>query len=179
MIVRVHGGFLLRRGLWRWLAGWLWEEITLPLVARLARAQRGAFEGERGCLLSVRLQSRAIGFGHHGEERKIRNHPPSNLCQLPKPLPVLLLLHTHVLLARNASTHKVEGDSRNSTCGLYGAESVLMSKLRGTMTRPTNAISWFALAVEAGNLAGRCVASNRQLSLEFSKPPQQSSGIEL
>ena len=51
MIVREHGGFMLRRGLWQWLAGWLWEEITLPLVARLARTQRGAFEGEKGCLL--------------------------------------------------------------------------------------------------------------------------------
>ena len=53
MIVCVHGGFLLRRGQWHGgaVAGWLWEEITLPLVARLARAQRGAFEGERGCLL--------------------------------------------------------------------------------------------------------------------------------
>ena len=85
----------------------------------------------------MRLQSRAIGFGHHGEERKFRNHPPSNLCQLPKPLPVLL--HTHVLLARNASTHKVEGGCRPPAAAVAatahverGADSsVLMSKLRG------------------------------------------------
>ena len=48
-----------------------------------------------------------------------------------------------------------------------------MSKLRGTMIRRTNVISWFAAAKETrgGREAvgtWRCVASNRQLSLELS-----------
>ena len=97
MIVRVHGGFLLRRGLWRWLAGWLWEEITLPLVARLARTQGGATEGERGCLIrDLELRQRAR-FGALWGGAQSRNRPLSNLFRSTH-------IHTSCLHAMRART---------------------------------------------------------------------------
>ena len=77
------------------VAGWLALGGNNVAVGRSAGSRTERCVRRRRRLPTVRLQSRAIGFGHHGEERKFRNHPPSNLCQLPKPLPVLLLLHTH------------------------------------------------------------------------------------
>ena len=108
------------------VAGWLALGGNNVAVGRSAGSRTERCIRRRKRLPTVRLQSRAIGFGHHGEERKFRNHPLSNLCQLPKPLPVLLLLHTRLACtqcehaqSRGRLPPARRCRRRNSTCGTW------------------------------------------------------------